>query len=144
MTVATGFGDAACREIVSKTLENGGGTFGHLWGTPLDLNSGYMVSTDEDRGVVVKVEDFTATVVSVFVMNNLPYVYENIYGDGEYRMKRFGTWVADGYVHLDVVELVYDRTDAMLKGMAHGQLAIWDNAAGEEIAVVEGIASLLV
>ena len=142
MAVATGFGDNACRNIRDYTLANGGGTFGYMFGAPLVLEAGYVVSTDEDRGIVVPVEDFTATVVSVFVMNNLPYVIDCIYGDGEYRMKRFGTWVADGYVHLDVVELVNDREDALLKGMAHGQLAIWDNANGCEIPVVEGVARL--
>lgn len=44
-----------------------------------------------------------------------------------------GAWTHDGRLHLDTVEIISDRVDAELAGIAADQLAIWDVAAGQEI-----------
>jgi hypothetical protein len=44
-----------------------------------------------------------------------------------------GAWVDGGTVYLDTVEIIADRATAELAGIAAGQLAIFDLAAGAEI-----------
>jgi hypothetical protein len=46
-----------------------------------------------------------------------------------------GGWLADGVIYVDPVEIVHDRESAVLAGKQREQLAIFDLAAGTEIAV---------
>lgn len=44
-----------------------------------------------------------------------------------------GTWLNDGQIHLDAVEIIADEQEALRIGRERGEIAIWDAANAQEI-----------
>ncbi len=59
-------------------------------------------------------------------------------GDAEY-FHNLGTWVEDGELHIDAVEIVMDREVAVSAGWARGEIAIWDVANSESVYVADEV-----
>lgn len=106
--------------IITDTLANNGGTFRNGVNISDTLISGYVVG-----GIVpseiVPVEDSAelARVVSQFV------------GAYEY----VGTWLHNGEIHIDAVEVYQDKHEAIAVGLQRGEIAIWNVADSEEITL---------
>lgn len=109
------------QSILRHTLDDGGYTV-HLEGYTPDR--GYLVGT---RGyeLKVKLEDFTVNTIKGYVKTNSHKLHGNNY---------LGTWVDNGYVYLDISQLVIGYTKALEKGLANNQLAVYDC---EHKAVIE-------
>ena len=108
------------QQMIANTLTNNGGTFRNGVDISQELKSGYVVG-----GVVPSI------IVPVDDLETLEYeLYQ--------RVKHFeyvGTWVHDGEVHIDAVEIYSDLEDAIEVGKSLGEIAIWNIAAQEEITL---------
>lgn len=51
----------------------------------------------------------------------------------------YGSWLDQktGVTHIDAVDVVQDRDEAIRLGLSRGEIAIWDAAAGEEIRLAD-------
>jgi hypothetical protein len=110
-------------KFVSAVLSDGGATVStHSELLPL---SGFYVS-DTD-GAIVALDAFGASDVDAFVTRRA----SDLAAPGAY----LGAWVSDGKVYLDVSRHFYSRDVALQVGASNDQLAVWDIANLDEIAV---------
>jgi hypothetical protein len=143
MAAAINFADLLPRtdeveHLIAETLANGGGSFFPMYlDSLITEHGGYMVSINPGRGIVLPLDEFSPSRVSVWIANNRTYI-DNANYNGTvlgHGFKLFGTWVNDGMVHLDVTTLVNDLDSALRLGREHNQLAIYDLANGCDITI---------
>lgn len=106
--------------IIARTLQAGGGTFQNGRDITDELESGYVVG-----GVVatsVQPEDAHETIA-----NELIELSDN--------HDLIGTWLHEGEIHIDVVDILEDKEAALNLGKERGEIAIWDIANATEIMV---------
>lgn len=118
--------EQAAWNVWEHTLEHGGGTFNPTTGQALTLDHGYMVATLADCVKIHESDTQAVDILAAFLQR------QPVYGDG--RKDLIGTWVHEGTVYVDTTELIEDRHEAITLGTLRKELAIWDNAAGDEIA----------
>ena len=117
-------------DIINATAECGGASFSidgrNLFGAPF-----YAVSVHPEH------ERIVSAPLSPEVLDTYISERADIWDDSHI----IGTWEHEGRVYLDVVTLVADRDDALALARQHGQLAIFNLAAGEEISAVSEVAA---
>lgn len=106
--------------VLSTTVENGGGTY-NPDGTMADVSTGYALSLHPEWTKVVDLDDVTPTTVAVY------------FHDFAQAGKFVGTWVHEGQVHFDVVDIEQDYDIAMHLAVMAQQDAIYDLEKGEEL-----------
>src|SRR5688572_15077982 len=121
-------------KIVLHTLEHGGGTFLLPNMYPIHPHAKvWCLSLDDNRGIVVPIDDFHVTAVAVWLLNgNQDYINQwNSRHTNYGSIKCVGTWVDEGNVYIDVTTVIAKddmSLDAALElGRANNQRAIWDN-----------------
>jgi hypothetical protein len=76
---------------------------------------GYAVGGAVSNQVIIPAEQLDGTVIRQFIER-----YELFTGvDG------FGTWENEGFVYIDCISLLQDENEAITKGRARGEQAIW-------------------
>lgn len=108
------------QRLIDYTLENGGGTFTKD-GAIREYGNGYMVGVDIPTIIVP--------------LNNLTEIEQAIERMAEDTPYHIGTWVHDGNVYIDAARHIELLAVAEEVAQARGELAIWDCAALEEIAI---------
>ena len=108
-------------KIYSDTINNGGMTTNLLGITP---DRGYLVGTVGNE-MKEALDDFSPSTIVKYLSAHRSQIRGNNY---------FGIWIDDGYVYLDISQLVIGYTKALDKGLANNQLAIYDC---EHKAVIE-------
>lgn len=103
--------------IITTTLQNGGGTFRDGSDISDTLTTGYVVG-GVVPSAVVRPEDANP-LLAYFAAN-----YTTI-----------GTWLHDGMIHIDVVQHFEDKALAILTGKERHEIAIWDCANHCEITL---------
>jgi hypothetical protein len=129
---------------IRTTLFQGGGTFDGA-GRPVDI-SGFYVVGGSDPSVVIPVAKASGFHVEANDINGR----DGWVKDGEVvrlatafdkfvRTHRVGamvgTWLHEGKVHFDVVQLVTDREKAENLGRERGEIAIFDGTTFEDITL---------
>lgn len=120
----------AARAIWQHTQGHEGGTFAASTGELNEYTSGYVVALGQGTALIAtdEREDVAVALIAAYIqqqpINARTLCRPNI-----------GTWTHEGLVYVDAVELVEDRQQALALAAQRGELAIWDNAAGEEISV---------
>jgi len=115
------------KRLYHKVLKDGGITLTSRL-VQVKKQTGFFVSLKE-QGTIIELKDFTPD--SLFLtINKLFIQYEIIYN------KQFiGIWLdkVNGKVYIDISVWVQDREEAIRKGLAESQIAIWDIENGQEI-----------
>lgn len=115
-------------KILQDTLANGGGTYDPLTGESFSPGKGFFVgSTDKFPSLVLDANDITSDTiwdVQCFVNGMKRAGLKNAY---------LGTWIDQEKIYVDASCLVLDKDEALSTAKDRGELAIWDNAAGESI-----------
>ena len=107
-------------DIITYTRENGGGT----WYVP---TWGFLVALGGRWGKVLPKAKATEREVAKFMREH----YASLKGVGLY----LGTWLdQSGSLHLDLVECVESRDEALELGRQRDQIAIWDLLHETEVA----------
>lgn len=131
-----GFGHITAKRAHMLTLMNGGGTFTRS-GISIKPKYGFSLSLNPERTVIVPVEQFSPTNLTVFSMINQPLIdgYNELYP--RVGTKMYGTWVHEGNVHIDIVTVIADRNleRAMHLARENNQIAIYDFATGNVLDV---------
>ncbi len=114
------------QRIVEQTLANGGGTFDAKTGLAVRPATGYAVGAVKGTAIKVSVEnaDLIGDAAKI-VAKKFPDAY-------------LGTWVSDGYVHIDPVIWVPSLEVALHLARKTQQESIWDFSNGNEIVVTHG------
>lgn len=106
--------------IITDTLANNGGTFRNGDNISDTLTTGYVVGGIVPSQIVsADNQDELSRVLSQFVAT-----YDVV-----------GTWLHDGMVHVDAVEVYDSREDAISVGRTRGEIAIWNVADSTEITL---------
>lgn len=117
--------------IARATANNGGCTF-DASGSIVERDSGYVVSPYPEHGRTFLTSDRKSAIAAKtalfhnHVMNSGWIMPTDHY---------FGTWLDGETLHLDIVVIVDDMTDAMRLAYEHNQLAVYDLANGCDITV---------
>lgn len=106
--------------IIARTLQAGGGTFQNGRDITDELESGFVVGGK----VATSVQPAEAHNT---IANELIELSDN--------HSLIGTWLHDGEIHIDVVEIIEDRDEALTLGKERGEIAIWDIANATEVVV---------
>lgn len=104
------------RYIIEYTRTNGGCTVAS--GSISESSTGYVVGGKVPT-VIVPESDTVA-------LHNTIVQFANTYDS-------YGTWLHDGNVYIDAIDILYDRDSAIALGRARGELAIYDIANGCDI-----------
>lgn len=112
------------QNLITRTLENDGGTFTPD-GVPLDFNNGYMVGSTVPT-IIVPVTETLQIADAIWQMTNRIHDLP----DEHY----LGTWVHDGLMYIDASRHIETLDTAMMVAELAGELAIWDCANMLEIA----------
>lgn len=107
-------------DIITNTLANNGGTFRNGVNISDTLTTGYVVGGIVSS-VVVPVEDAQTLTDALECFTS---AYDVV-----------GTWLHDGMIHIDAVEIIHNREDAIETGRVRGEIAIWNVADSEEITL---------
>lgn len=109
-----------------KQIENGGASY-NIHTNELNPKEGYFVSLP-DKGEVVPFDEKLTLIVSMYIHR----VSEFLVNNPEVFL---GGWLTKdtNEVHLDCSVQIMDKREAIEKGIAWGQLAIYDAAKGEDI-----------
>jgi len=114
-------------DALADTLANGGGTYriGYLSRDRVTLANGYVVGIAQGTSAIVQIDAPTALLDGVMV------AIEHAYGS------LVGTWIdwTTHTIHVDPVQWVADREDAIRLGRQNAQLAIWDVKNAKEITL---------
>lgn len=108
------------QQMIANTLANRGGTFRNGVDISQELTSGYVVGGIMPS-VVVPVDDIQTLTTT---LEHFTSAYDVV-----------GTWLHDGMVHVDAVEIYLELEDALEAGKSLGEIAIWNIAAQEEITL---------
>lgn len=106
--------------IIRDTLINGGGTFLNGRNISEELSGVFVVGGRVPSSVI----DFTDTGAVADSVSELMNNHSVI-----------GTWFHEGKIHLDVVDIIHDREEAIELGKERGEIAIWDVDANTEIVL---------
>lgn len=130
-----GLGYAAAKNVRDYTRQHGGGTF-TISGLPVNPKHGFALSLNPERTKIIPEDAFTPTTVELFFTNNQPYCIDHNQSDRE-GFKFIGTWVHEGYVHMDVstVLVTKDIEKVMRLAREHNQLAVYDFATKKTLDV---------
>lgn len=110
---------ATAEEIAARTLRDGGATVSvktldsprHGYAVALPYCGRVLLASDHDGSLWRLIGDY----VSEYRAQLAP--------TGHY----LGTWLpGDGFIHLDVVEVVHDLPDALTRASARGEVAVYD------------------
>ena len=109
-------------DVLKLTMEFGGGTFDRN----LELvtpESGFAVGMVRDSYAVFSLDDLDDLNHSILtVLGSFPGAY-------------VGTWLNDGHIHVDPVQIVENRADALELARKMRQKAIYNFSTGETINV---------
>lgn len=109
------------RKFINSVKENGGGSY-NINTKVLNPKEGYSVSI-QDREQ--KVKYLTELNIREYIDKNIRKLcLNNVY---------LGCWKHKGEYYLDCSEVFDDKREAIMKGIARNQIAIFDNEKGEEI-----------
>lgn len=112
------------KDIVIKTLENGGSTTSILTGE-MNPESGFMCSLKDCT--IINIDQFNTSSIEEIIRDNRELLsQENIY---------LGTWVDNNKVYIDISENITDIEEARAVGIARKQLAIFDCSRKEVITL---------
>lgn len=126
------------QEVVSSSVQNGGGTFDVANGEPIipkafaepgatgNISTKTSVGVMPERSVIIPQDKFTPEAVQAWERANA-----DVLNDGVHHM---GTWVHDGDVHLDVVELTTPKK-AVALGLENTQHSVFNMRTGADIPV---------
>lgn len=106
--------------IIARTLQAGGGTFQNGYDVTDELETGFVVG-----GVLpssIQPADAHNTIANELI-------------ELSDKHSLIGTWLHDGEIHIDVVEIIEDRDEALTLGKERGEIAIWDIANATEVVV---------
>jgi hypothetical protein len=109
--------------ILIHTMRNGGGTF-FPDGEAYSPESGYAVGQFSGTYALVPLDDIPDNFDGA--IKSLQLAFPNLF---------IGTWVHDGYIHIDPVEIVSNRANALAAARKRNQKAIYDFSTGETINV---------
>lgn len=118
--------EAASNVVLSDLANNGGGTYERGTLLPFTPKVGYAVGIG---GLHLPANIVTSRTVQ----------WASKAAASEFNANYVGTWLKDGTVYFDAVRYFGPerRSDALLAGVAAGQEAIYDFAAGESIYLDE-------
>lgn len=112
------------KDIVSKTLENGGTTTSILTGE-MNPETGFMCSLKDCT--IINIAQFNTSSIEEIIRNNKELLsQENIY---------LGTWVNEGMVYIDISENINNIEEARAVGITRKQLTIFDCSRKEVIGL---------
>ena len=114
-------------EIFDSVKANGGGSF-YFDGTPRVLNSGFNSSLSGFE-TILKLKGLTP-VNLVNALNELARKVEDVV---DHKTHMLGVWVDSDNLYIDLSVQYQDIQAAIVSGRENEQIAIWDNAKGEEI-----------
>lgn len=120
---------AAADRIAAHTKRHDGGTFDARTGNVVEVTEGFVVGGA--GGFVartVSVDGDVAGAIASFVQR----IPSRLGGE---KIHNVGTWIDGGIVFIDTVEVIKNRTTAILVAAERGELAIWDAANGVEITI---------
>lgn len=109
--------------VASRTLANGGGTFHASTHLPFEPAKGFAVAMA--RG----------TVASVDIVDPSALALTGRLVAEEFEAAFYGTWVADGRIHVDPVQYVTDLERALALARQREQEAIYAFETGEVIGI---------
>lgn len=115
--------DTLIQQIYTATILFGGTTRSTI-APYFKPTSGYSVAR-AGRELQVSEDAFNASVVDNFINSN-----KHLLNDARVHV---GTWLDNGIVYLDVVDVVQDKETAIRQGIANNQLSIYDNNRCEVI-----------
>jgi hypothetical protein len=110
-------------ELLFSAREAGGGTFLCNGEKPLNF-SGYVVGGKVPSHRVFEVADNYNTIAKV--ENIAAWIDRN-------PSTYYGSWKDGDVIHIDAVDIVHDKEEAMSLGVKRNQLAIWDIEKGEDV-----------
>ncbi len=114
-------------EIFDSVKASGGGSF-YFDGTPRVLNSGFSSSLSGFE-TILKLKGLTP-VNLVNALNELARKVEDVV---DHKTHMLGVWVDSDNLYIDLSVQYQDIQAALVSGRENEQIAIWDNAKGEEI-----------
>jgi hypothetical protein len=109
-------------KIYDETIRNGGGTYTRD-GIAAE-NKGFAVAVVTETYYKVALDDPD---VAVEAIRGISSVYPNHY---------IGTWVHEGYIHIDPVKITENEGDAKYLAHRYHQIAYYDLAKGKTINVL--------
>ena len=119
----------ARNEMFDSVIANRGGTFA-FDGRPVSPSSGYAVSLE---GFEVKVP--VKGISPPNLANLVNQLVAKVEGLADPSTHFVGMWIDKGNLYVDLSVLVEDKVQAVSKGIAQSQLAIWDFANDESISL---------
>ena len=110
--------------IIARTLQAGGGTFRNGFDITDELETGFVVGGK----VATSVQPASSRHLALnTIANELIELSDN--------HDLIGTWLHEGEIHIDVVDILEDKEAALNLGKERGEIAIWDIANATEIMV---------
>lgn len=104
--------------IIRITMTNGGGTFDRR-GALIEREKGFVVGLVEGTGAILRLED---SELAYGAIKGLLRDYNTLF---------IGTWLHNGQIHIDPVNIYDNREDAEKMGRFTNQIAIYSFESGE-------------
>ena len=104
--------------ILEKTIKNGGITLKNA--EEFQPETGFLVGGLAPTKIVNPVQDEVIRALCELILADNDIV---------------GTWLNDGKIHVDAVEWIQDREQALEVAKERGEIAIWDCAETKEVFV---------
>jgi len=111
------------RNFIESVNTNGGASLNINTGE-LNPKKGYFVSI---AGAEKKIRSFAGDDLKNYILENSDLLLEQ----GVF----LGGWVHEGKIFLDCSQQIFDKREAIIKGIKRGQIAIYDASNGLEISL---------
>lgn len=109
-------------ELIFAGIEDGGGTFDRN-GNKIEQTKGFVVG-GKRPSLIIRLPRYSG------IIEATERVAEWLDDQPFYS---YGSWVDEGYLHIDAVDIYLNRENAIHAGIMRNQISIWDIEKGEEI-----------
>ena len=112
-------------DLIKDTRENGGASYNIIYGKPLDIDYGYMISFMDLITIntsVIKDDDKIVAVVDE-MLRNIAFVVDDY----------LGGWMDGDKLYIDMSTWIHDKDKAISMGVNLNQKAIYDIKNDESI-----------